>query len=190
MSDQSAHDRQYYRAAARLAIRYGPDTPEGRRAMAMDENLWQTQSRLEEAARSVKENRNVDEALLPLLDVLRWMDFKIDLILHHMRQREFDLHFPNQIETSDISGSGLGFLSPGKLEVGQAIIVAISLPSLPWRQVYACGEVVRAHDKPGQEPLYGVKFTQISDADRERLIRFTFEQQRRELAKRSQEASV
>jgi len=188
MPESHSHDREFFRAPARLSVRYGPDTPEGRRAMSMDQSLWQTQSQLEEAARAVKENRNISDSLLPLLDVLRWLDFKVDMVLHHLRQREHDQHFPHRLETFDISGSGLGVASHGALALGQKLILAISLPNRPWRPIYARGEVVRDKQDAHGQPRFGVRFSHIPEADQERLVRFTFEQQRRQLARRNQEA--
>lgn len=191
MADGKNEEREYYRAPARLMVRYGPDTPEGRQAMAIDVELWRTQSQLEEAARAVKDNHNISEELQPLLAVIRWLDFKVDMVLHHLRARDFDQHFPQRLETCDISGSGLGVGGDYGLTLGQTMIMAITLPSRPWQPVYARGEVIRGkcQAKDGA-PHFGVKFLELAEADMERLIRFTFEQQRRQLARRVQESEA
>lgn len=187
-SQENTTERQYFRTSVRLTVRYGEDTDSARQAMAMDREMWSMQSRLEESARGVLEKQSLPESMLPLMDVIRWMDFKLDMVLYHLRMREHDLHFPHQLDIMDISGSGLGVAGVQALETGRRILLAVNLPNSPWRPLYAVGEVVRRDKREeADSDLVGINFVEIADADRERIIRFTFEQQRRQLARRSQE---
>ncbi len=188
MNENNSSERQFYRTSVRLLVRYGTENESSRQAMAMDQEMWAMQSKLEEAAGAVWEKQSLSESVMPLLDVIRWMDFKIDMILYHLRTREYDLHFPGKMNVVNISGSGLGVCGESDLTLGQRIILAINLPNSPWRPVYAIGEVVRA-DQPDDcdDNHIGINFVEIADSDRERIIRFTFEQQRRQLARRNQE---
>lgn len=186
MSDNQRSDREYFRASANLRVFYGPDTMAGRQAMAMDSEMWLNQTQLEAAARQVLEEAGVSEAERPLLSVLRWMDFKIDLVLHHLRLREHALHFPHQTMTTDVSGSGVGLQQNVALTVGEQVLQALYLPDNPSRPVYAVTEVVRVDEnQPGARAA--LSFVEIAEGDRERVIRFGFAQQRRMLAQRMTE---
>jgi hypothetical protein len=183
MSEGERSEREYFRAPAQLRVFYGPDTMAGRQAMAMDAEMWANQTQLESAARQVLEEAAVAEAERPLLSVLRWMDFKIDLALHHLRLREHALHFPHQAMTTDISGSGVGLKDNVALNVGETVLAALYLPDNPSRPVYAVSLVVRVEDnQPGARAA--LRFAEIAESDRERVIRFGFAQQRRILAQR------
>lgn len=188
MTNDNNKERQYFRTSVQLTVRYGAESQDARRAMAMDQELWDMQSSLEESAREVWEKQSLPESVLPLLNVIRWMDFKIDMVLYHLRMREHDVHFPNKLEINDISGSGLGVVGDSELVPGQRLILSVNLPNSPWRPVYAVGEVVGTN-KPdaGGIDHVGINFIEIAESDRERIIRFTFEQQRRQLARRNQE---
>ena len=188
MNENNSSEREYYRTDVHLLVRYGTENEGSRQAMAMDQQMWAMQSKLEQAAGEVWENKGLSESVLPLLDLIRWMDFKIDMILYHLRTREHDLHFPGTLDVINISGSGLGVCGKSDLTPGQRIILAINLPNSPWRPMYALGEVVRIKQPDdGDANDIGINFVEIADADRERIIRFTFEQQRRQLALRNQE---
>lgn len=183
MTESDRSEREFFRAPARLRVFYGPDTVSGRQAMAMDTEMWASQTQLEGAARQVMEEAAVSESERPMLSVLRWMDFKIDLILHHLRLREQALHFPNCSMTTDISGSGLGLEDNVALTVGDTVLMSLYLPDNPSRPVYAGAEVVRV--EPGQTGAKAaLRFIDLAESDRERVIRFGFAQQRRMLAQR------
>ncbi|MFH1034734.1 MAG: PilZ domain-containing protein [Pseudomonadota bacterium] len=187
MSDNYREGREFFRTEARLPVFWGPDTLAARQAMAMDTEMWDNQSQLESAARQVLEDGSVPESMRPLLTVMRWLDFKLDLILHHVRNREQAAHFPGRTFTTDLSGSGFGVAGPMDLEAGGRVLVSLALPDAPSRPIFALAEVVRA----GAEELShgaaaAVRFVDIAESDRERIIRYTFAQQRRLLAQRNQ----
>ncbi len=189
MSDPTPSEREFFRANATLRVFYGPESLAGRQAMAMDGEMWSNQSRLEAAARQIMEESGVDESHRPILSVMRWMDFKLDLVLHHLRLREHQAHFPHQASTTDVSGSGVGIDQSDGITVGDRVMLALYLPESPSRPVYAVAEVVRVADAQ-----YGAKsvfrFLEIAESDRERVIRFGFDQQRRMLAQRMSEGEA
>lgn len=188
MQKDTPSERSYFRASAELVVHYGPDTPQARQIMAMDADIWQAQSELETGARQVVEDSAVNDNLKPLFNMILWLDFKVDLILHHLRTNELLSHFPNVEETSDLSGSGFGLKPGSKLKPGMRIIITLTLPDALSRPVFAIGEAVRRNDaSQDDQAAAAVHFIEISDADRERLIRFTFRQQRRDLARRAGE---
>lgn len=188
MGENNRQEREFYRTEASLQFFWGPDTLAGRQAMIMDSQMWDSQSQLESAARLILDDEGGDSpAMRPLFTVIRWLDFKLDLILQHLRSRDQAENFPGQGATSDLSGSGFGVSGPIDAEPGQRILVCLALPDMPSRPIFALGEVVRTgeHDAAGQAAA-GVHFLEIAEADRERVIRFTFAQQRRLLAQRNQ----
>jgi hypothetical protein len=191
MSQESSASRDYFRVPASLTIRLGPDSPEGRQAMALDEELWQAQSGLEQRANGILENLAVTEDLKPLLEVIHWLDFKLDLVLYQLRSRELDQFFPIQTMTTDVSGSGMGLKSAAGLSLGDLVLLALNLPDVPARPLYASGQIVRTDPEDDRDQAQiGVKFLDISETNRERLIRFNFRQQRRALAARSAEEEL
>ncbi len=185
MSDKAQSEREFFRTGAKLSLRFGPDTQEGRRSMTMDEAVWRTQSELEEASRRTLEDGEKSPELAPVLAMLRYLDYKVDLILHHLRSSVIDSHFPHHTYTTDISGSGLAVQAHSELRLGERVLISLSLPDLPSRPIFAAAKVVRS-DGGGQGEI-GLALEEISESDRERLVRLTFARQREELARRSQE---
>ncbi len=190
MSKPHASERDFFRIAAQVTVLLGPDTPEARHALAVDQELWQTQSALEAAARQIMEEQAVAEDLKPILTVLRWLDFKCDLILYHLRRQDMSSHFPHQAVTVDLSGSGLALKGELGLKPGQSVIMSLQLPDAPGRPILAVGRVVRVGPAQDQDfPTTAVRFAEISETDRERIVRYTFHKQRQALARRSEEES-
>ena len=187
MSQEEKSKREFFRAPAELTVLFGPDSPAGRQAMAMDKEMWQTQARLESAAREVLEGQGGDLDYSPLLKVLRWLDFKQDLVLYHLRFREMAEHFPYRATTLDISGTGLGFTGEDLPAQGDKVLICLPLPDSPARPILAAGEVVRVTREPGGRTVAAVTFLDIGEEDQERLIRFTFQKQRQQLAQRAEE---
>jgi hypothetical protein len=187
MSENFREGREFFRTEAHLPVFWGPDTLAARQAMAMDAEMWDNQSLLEGAARQVLEDGSGPEALRPLLTVMRWLDFKLDLILHHVRNREQATHFPGRTFTTDLSGSGFGVAEALPFEAGGRVLVSLALPDAPSRPIFALAEVVRAgEDELSHGASGAVCFVDIAESDRERIIRYTFAQQRRLLAQRNQ----
>lgn len=187
MSDNPREEREFFRTAAGIMVFWGPDTLAGRQAIALDSKMWEGQGEMEAAARKALQDDKGPEALRPLLSVMRWLDFKLDMILHQIRLHEQAAHFPGRATTTDISGSGFGLAEPLGLEAGSRILVSLALPDEPSRPITALGEVVRAAEADlALGAAAAVRFLEIAEADRERLIRFTFNQQRRLLAQRNQ----
>lgn len=188
MSEILDSGREYYRTRARIPVNYGPDNPETRRVMAMDMEIWDAQSNLEEAARTALQDGGLPEDLSPLRPVLKWLDFKLDLVLHHLRNAEREAHFPQVAYTTDISGSGFGLEQNDDLEEGKSLLMTFTLPDSPSRPIFAAGLVVRVEPSPPEgAAALAVHFREIGESDREHIIRYTFQKQRQELARRSGE---
>ena len=186
--DQNSDGREFYRTRAAVTVHFGPDTGAARQAMAVDADLWRAQSKYEQSARNALE-LDSDEQVEGVMAVLRWMDFKLDLVLHQLRLTQHAKHFPHTTYSSDLSGSGMGLRDAGDVGEGDIILMALELPDAPYRSVYAVAKVIWVKETPGpDEVACAVQFMEISESDRERIIRYTFRQQRRQLAKRSEES--
>ncbi len=188
MNDSSTSDREFYRSTAAITLHYGPDTRQSRQALALDQEVWNTMAVLENQARQIMEEERVGDEEKPLLKVLSWLDFKLDLVLYHLRSQDHQQHFPYNGTTTEISGSGFGLADPCEMDPGSRILLSLNLPDAPWRPIIALGEVVRTDASISGSPS-AVRFVEISDTDRERIIRFTFKKQRQELSRRAEEES-
>jgi len=191
MAPQAPDGREFYRTSAKVLVRYGPENHQARQMLALDGESWQVRAELEAAARQALENLKPSESLGSLMDVLRWIDFKLDLVLFHLTAPQLSRSFPSQTTTVDISGSGLALAGGEDLEPGQRIMLCLNLPDAPGRPIFAVGEVVR-QESGGREHEPGrvaVQFVEISEDDRERIIRYSFRRQRQELARRSEEGN-
>jgi hypothetical protein len=186
MSKSQNSDREFFRAPANLFVFYGPESAQSRQAMAMNSEIWHNNSELEANARRAMDDKDVPENMRGLLSVLRWLDFKLDLILDQLRSRERQAAFPHHLETIDISGAGIGMIDCGQLKLGERIIMAFNLPDSPSQPIYSVGEVVRVAEDPScdGQARAAVRFEEIAESDRERIIRFTFNQQRRLISQR------
>jgi hypothetical protein len=187
MSQPPESGREFYRAETELVIHYGPDTPEARQALALDRELWKNQSRLESAAREALDESRGDEMDGRLLAVLRWLDFKLDLVLYHQRVADRSRFLPHRALTRDLSGSGVGLAQPSAEPEGSRVLVSLTLPDSPSRPVVAVGQVVRGEAAEGHGPEAGIRFVEISEADRERIVHYNFAKQREELSRRAGE---
>lgn len=186
MSEASSSEREFFRAPATLYVFYGPESVQARQAMAMNSEIWHAKSDLEASARQAMDDKDVPDNLRGILSVLRWLDFKLDMVLHHIRSSERESVFPHHLETVDISGAGIGMIDCGQLKLGERIIMAFTLPDSPSQPIYCVGEVVRVADEPAcdGQARAAVRFQEIAEMDRERIIRYTFNQQRRQLSLR------
>ena len=87
-------------------------------------------------------------------------------------------------ETCNTSGSGVSLVLPRSVDVGQLLEVWLSIPDFPMGGFQTHGEVIRVTPlKESESGLFevGIKFLNIQEEDRERLISFTFRQQRRNI---------
>lgn len=85
-----------------------------------------------------------------------------------------------QMETVDISGGGLMLKSPLPFPEGESLELEVSLPQRG--VVEALGKVVRVEmKKGGSSPCYmlGIEFTVIKEAERQKIISYVYELQRR-----------
>ena len=135
-----------------------------------------------------QEASSVPRAFLSdLAEFLIQLDEKMDRIMAQLNpEGRAD---PNQVkvkETIDISGSGMRMVMNGKVDVGQQMLISMRMPGFPMGLFRAYGEVVRvepcsntSHAKGTCQ--VGIRFVDVSEDKRERLIAYTFQQQRKKI---------
>lgn len=73
-------------------------------------------------------------------------------------------------QTVDISGGGIKFISPVRLNIGQQLEIILELPLFPYIDIMTRGEVIWVdRDKTG------INFIQINSADQKRIIQYILE---------------
>ncbi|RZV39317.1 MAG: hypothetical protein EVJ48_05160 [Candidatus Acidulodesulfobacterium acidiphilum] len=79
------------------------------------------------------------------------------------------------------------------LKLGDILKITMLFPSVPQFVVKALAQVVNVSEYPSDEGSnkakisFACKFTAINESDRDEIIKFTFEQQRRQIAKQNRE---
>jgi c-di-GMP-binding flagellar brake protein YcgR len=83
--------------------------------------------------------------------------------------------------TLDLSGAGMRCAYPGELEPAEPVEIFLTLPD--GRKIEAHGQVVRRLEPRGDEPAaWAFRFTEMTKADQEHVIRFAFNEHQREIA--------
>ncbi len=116
------------------------------------------------------------------------LDRVMDLLIHG---KGGDAAPPEVLQTIDISGAGMFMVLSAPLDVGQLLQVTIRFPGFPLGLFKVLGEVVRiepAAEERGAVYHTGVQFLEMTDAERDRLVAYTFMQQRRTIRESKKES--
>lgn len=127
------------------------------------------------------------QAFYDLAELLIQTNEKIDRIMDFLGLDQTDEDSLQVIRTVNISGSGISLVITHPLEIGQLLDISLSIPGFPMGVFRAQGELKRISPLKGKEShLYeaGIKFLNLNEAQRERLISFTFRQQRKTIRQR------
>lgn len=76
---------------------------------------------------------------------------------------------PNLTKTATISGNGLTFMSPKKIDKGTRLEMRIEIPG---KAVDLAGEIINTKLKGPGEFEVVIKFTEIDEPDRDRLVKY------------------
>ena len=178
--------RNHLRVNAFLHLKYRPVNrelfeadPEGFLLMVREE-MGNGESSFEELADELD-----SETLSPrLLSLLEEMSKKLDRILSLLEEKE-DGQSRGAIAVN-ISGSGLRFTAPEKMEARKLLAIRIPLPLSPPVSVVFVGEVKRVREKGKGEFETAVKFVAIDAADQEKIVHYTFKRMREAIRNRKQ----
>ncbi len=127
-------------------------------------------------------NKEIDELLLSLSGIIKDIDEKIDgMKLRNDGKTTISKVIPD-CETIDISGGGVKIKAGSPLNPGELVFIRLDLYKYPDSLLESIGRVVRAGSKPalnGHQHYAGIEFINIDDEQREKLISYTFRQQRK-----------
>ncbi len=123
-----------------------------------------------------------DTTLSYLMEYMFQINEKVDKVIDLLGGGSSDLNPIKVQETVNISGSGVSLAVSSPVEVGLLLDITLFISDFPFGMFNVQGEVIRVEPKRGDETGYheiGIKFLNLSDKERERLIAYTFRQQRR-----------
>jgi hypothetical protein len=115
---------------------------------------------------------------------LMQIDEKLNRILDTLGADQPDPDAVEVSETMNISGSGASLLLKQPLDVGQLLEISLKIPYFPLGLFKTKGKVVRVLPRRyNNEDLFevGIQFLNLSDEQREKIVAYTFQQQRKRL---------
>ena len=123
-----------------------------------------------------------DTTLSYLMEFMFQINEKLDIVIDLLGGEKSNQKAIEVLETVNISGSGVSLVVSSSVEVGLLLDISLFIPNFPLGVFNVQGEVIRVESKRGDNSEFfeiGVKFLNMSEEERERLIAFTFRQQRR-----------
>jgi len=115
---------------------------------------------------------------------------KIDRLIDLHEENKSDQTILENVESIDISGSGMSLIVSAPVEIGQLLQISMSTMGLPAGLFDLHGKVVRITpmDENEKESFrIGVEFIDISEEERDRLIEYSFSRQRKLIRQRKME---
>jgi len=109
------------------------------------------------------------------------LDKKVSCLLDILSRRDEEAEKKSQIVPATLSGCGISFPCDD-LDVRNHVLLTMHLSANPMSRVEVVGTVVRVFCESDELRTVSMSFDQITEADREAIIRYTFQIQR-ELAK-------
>ena len=120
-----------------------------------------------------------------LFEWLKYIDAKMDAISRLIDEQTRNM--PNMtLETEDISGGGISFVSPDKFSLGDLLEVEMLYPASTLQFLYLHGEVVQSQDM-SDGYFTALRFVTIDDSVRDKIIRLVFEKEREILREKRKE---
>jgi hypothetical protein len=177
MASGEIERREFFRISDHLLVEFREVTHA--EALALGESLRQAD--LEVSGPEVPAAGAGSTGLLKseLYACLESIDKKLSSVIDLLSEKEQGLQSAHVDVT--ISGSGMMFPSPAKLEKGAYVEINVSLPGYPGRRIRAVGRVVRSdpRTKEGEEGWEtAVGFVAISEKDRDALVCYVFSKER------------
>lgn len=132
-------------------------------------------------------SRRTDDVIVSIMDYIIHIDEKLDYIINRLdgKPEEESRKSLDVNKMIDISGSGINITLNEEVEVGQFLKMVIRLPEFPSGTFEVLGEVVRREKRQNENGSdswhLGVRFLDMSEEQREILIRYTFSQHRKQI---------
>lgn len=112
----------------------------------------------------------------PMIAFLLNMNSKLDAVLSHLKQDEFQADFPLPIEITSLSGAELTIKNSHSLSEGDDVELLVFLSDFPLAVSGATGNVVHANAHSAT-----ICFDRISAEDREKIVHHVFVEERRQI---------
>lgn len=126
----------------------------------------------------------VGTVMSSLVTALFQIEEKLDRILEKLEGQEPGVREITVFDTLDISGSGISLTLSENLDNGSMMRLSIVLPGYLHGRLETLGRVVRSEEIRDDDGVYyqtGIEFVDLSDEEKERLVQYTFSQQRRHI---------
>ena len=119
----------------------------------------------------------VDSALLYKL--IYQANLKIDRILDILESRDDKGYISSGSECVNISGSGMSFVANRSFSIGDIIALRVFLPLVSRTWINVLGKVMlSSKSEQGNKYTVSVRFVELSESDREMIVRYVFKKQR------------
>ncbi|MCD6153292.1 MAG: PilZ domain-containing protein [Syntrophobacterales bacterium] len=122
----------------------------------------------------------IEEADSELLYKLIYQaNLKIDRILNILESRDTERYVSAGSEGVNISGAGMRFVANRSFSIGDIIALRVFLPLTHGTCVTVLGKVTSSEESgPGNRYNVSVRFVELSESDREIIVRYVFKRQR------------
>jgi len=138
-------------------------------------------------ARSDNDNKDTDFAIEDgVAEFFVRMDKKLDRILSMLSKTEALSGYSGQATGNNISASGMNICIDRPVKQGQIVHANIFLSKLPFFYIDVYGEIIRIDALEGKDaPLcqVGIKFLNLEESGREKIVAYVFQQQRETIRK-------
>ena len=183
MSDQKKTEkREFVRAPLDIDARVKPIDKEGLDRKHHMRSAFSALPRAGGPSDDSERSGTQDAVISYLMEFMFQINAKLDIVIDLLGGEKSNQKTIEVLETVNISGSGVSLVVSGSVDVGLLLDISLFIPNFPLGVFNVQGEVIRVEPKRGDSSdLFeiGIKFLNMSDEERERLIAYTFRQQRR-----------
>lgn len=122
----------------------------------------------------------IEEVNLKLLyELIYQTNLKMDRILDILEDGRTEKYAVSENENVNISGAGIRFVADQAFSIGDIIALRIFLPLATQTQIHVLGEVRKVIESERKGKYFiAVKFVELSEDDREMIIKYVFKRQR------------
>jgi c-di-GMP-binding flagellar brake protein YcgR len=177
MASGEIERREFFRISDRLLVEYREVTYS--EALALEKTLRQADFEVSGPEVPAPGAGSTGLAKSELYACLESIGKKLDSVIDLLSEKERGLQSTSMDVV--ISGSGMMFPSPARLEKGAYLEIGVSLPVFPGQRIRTVGRVVRCdlRTMEGEESWEtAVAFVAISEKDRDALVCYVFSKER------------
>jgi len=109
------------------------------------------------------------------------MDAKLDAILSLLSRETLLADFPLAIQTIEISGGGVTFLSQEHFEIGEHLEIVLALRKLPFTVAGGMGRIERKELRADGATVWILAYTRLREHELDEIVRFVLQEERRSI---------